>query len=229
MSSLMKLKTEAAALEAQARASGRPLKHCSALEQVAKLHGYKSWRACVATLPEQAVTLDPPLECADMGGEMGGETGNVAMKHYHNPEWGFRLDIPRRWNRFPAVADDIQKYEITRFASNEDGYHVLIIFRHPVDPRKGQKAHLDRIQQQLAASGHFNFAISETVVGSRPASLMTFDKQVEVGFWSVREYFIFDETLAHVLGFGTTDRDRMFPLYDRIVNSFTLLEDPFAD
>jgi hypothetical protein len=39
--------------------------------------------------------------------------------------------------------------------------------------------------------------------------------------WSVREYFILDGTLSYVLGFGTTDRDAMFGLYDRMAKSFT--------
>jgi hypothetical protein len=50
MSPIEKLKAEAVALRKNEMAAGRAMKHCDALEQVAKSHGYASWRACVASL-----------------------------------------------------------------------------------------------------------------------------------------------------------------------------------
>lgn len=47
MSPIEKLKAEAVALREKETAAGRPLKHCDALERVAKSHGYASWRACL--------------------------------------------------------------------------------------------------------------------------------------------------------------------------------------
>jgi hypothetical protein len=50
MSPIEKLKAEAVALREKEIAAGRAIKHCDALERVAKSHGYASWRACVASL-----------------------------------------------------------------------------------------------------------------------------------------------------------------------------------
>jgi len=50
MSPIEKLKAEAVALREKEIAAGRAMKHCEALERVAKSHGYASWRACIALL-----------------------------------------------------------------------------------------------------------------------------------------------------------------------------------
>jgi hypothetical protein len=96
MSSIEQLKSEAAALEAKARAQGHPMKHCDALEQVARNHGYDSWRACRAILGDPisatgtALPEKPPIN-------------NIEMKRYTSRDWNFALDVPVRWNAFPAV------------------------------------------------------------------------------------------------------------------------------
>ena len=38
--------------------------------------------------------------------------------------------------------------------------------------------------------------------------------------WSCRSYYITDGTLLYVLGFGTTNRESMFPLYDKMARTF---------
>ena len=40
------------------------------------------------------------------------------------------------------------------------------------------------------------------------------------GTWSCREYFLAEGTLQYTLGFGTTNKDGMFELYDRMAKSF---------
>lgn len=50
MSPIEKLKAEATALRAAEKVRGLVIKHCDALEHVAKKHGYANWRACVAIL-----------------------------------------------------------------------------------------------------------------------------------------------------------------------------------
>jgi hypothetical protein len=50
MSSIDQLKAEAIALREAEKARGNALKHCDALELVAKKHGYANWRSCLATL-----------------------------------------------------------------------------------------------------------------------------------------------------------------------------------
>lgn len=67
MSPIEKLKAEAVALRQAEAAAGRPLKHCDALERVARKHGYGNWRACLAALgaaPDEADTALPPAEPA---------------------------------------------------------------------------------------------------------------------------------------------------------------------
>ncbi|MFZ1055462.1 MAG: glyoxalase superfamily protein [Opitutaceae bacterium] len=63
MSPIEALKSEAIALRQKKKDLGRALKHCDALEQVAKKHGYANWRTCCAILGDVSQTLaDPPRE-----------------------------------------------------------------------------------------------------------------------------------------------------------------------
>jgi hypothetical protein len=58
MSPIEKLKAEAVVLRENEMAAGRAMKHCDALERVAKRHGYASWRACAASL-DNIKSADP--------------------------------------------------------------------------------------------------------------------------------------------------------------------------
>jgi hypothetical protein len=102
MSSIEQLKSEAAALEAKARAQGHPVKHCDALEQIARNHGYDSWRACRAILGDPASAISTPLSEKP-------SINAIEMKHYNSKEWNFALDIPARWNTFPAVPTKVSE------------------------------------------------------------------------------------------------------------------------
>ena len=126
MSMLDKLRAEAAALEAEARASGNAIKHSAALEEVARRHGYSGWRACVAAFSDAALSDSPP--------------NLFEMTRYKSSEWGFSLDIPARWNIFPTVPTN-SPWEVVRFASHEDGFHTLIVFREPYDPKQSPEEH----------------------------------------------------------------------------------------
>lgn len=135
MSSIEQLKAEAAAFEAKARAQRYPMKHCDGLEQVARNHGYDSCRACRAILGDpvsaiSAALLEKP------------SINNIEMKRCNSKEWEFVLDIPARWNAFPAVPTNSPN-EMIRFASLEGGVHLSIIFRNPYDPKQGRQACVD--------------------------------------------------------------------------------------
>lgn len=69
MSAIEKLKAEAMALRETEKAAGRVLKHCDALEVVARKHGYANWRACIAALaadtPASAVPEAPAVQIAE--------------------------------------------------------------------------------------------------------------------------------------------------------------------
>lgn len=229
MSALDKLKAEAAAQEAVARASGRPIKHCSALALVAKSHGYRNWRACRAALsamvPDSMGATRKKPQMAD-----------VDMKHYRSRDWNFSLDIPRHWNAFPAVSAN-SPYEVIRFASHEDGTHVLIIFRTPWSPRNGSQAYTERWQNDLAQAGFGKFVISETAIGSRqvlvldcnrPMNGANWNMALDGETWTVREYFVFDGTLVYALGFGTNRGHEKIDVYEQISGSFEIWEDPYS-
>ncbi len=162
------------------------------------------------------------------------------MKRYTSAEWNFALDIPKRWNAFPPVSSN-SPLEVIRFASKEDGTHLVIIFRGPRDPKKSLKEVCDHAQQILAKQGFSNFTTTETAIGSRAALVLEFDRpngegrgrwgrffgrwrqlwqRGRGGTWSCREYFFAEGTLQYTLGFGTTNKDSMFELYDRMARSF---------
>jgi glyoxalase superfamily protein len=127
MSSIEQLKS----LEAKARAQGHAMKHCDALEQVARSHGYDSWRACRAILadPVSAISTALPEKPS---------INNIEMNSHNSREWNFALDIAARWNAFPAVPTNSPN-EVIRFASHESGVHLSIIFRNPYDPKQAKR------------------------------------------------------------------------------------------
>jgi Glyoxalase superfamily protein len=215
MSSIEQLKSEAAELEAKARAQGHPMNHCDALEQVARNHGYDSWRACRAILGDPvsatgtALPEKPPIN-------------TIEMKRYASKEWNFALDIPARWNAFPAVPTN-SPHEVIRFASREGGVHYLIIFRNPYDPKQGHQAYVDETKQFLVKGGFANFVQAETTIGSLVVPTLDFDRPDDKGgTWSVRHNFVFYGTLAYVVSFGTTEWHAMLGLFDRIAKTFVV-------
>jgi hypothetical protein len=220
MSPIELLKSEAVALQAKEKALGRLMKHCDALEQVARNHGYENWRACRAVLAATSAAAETPPANAT-------PTGAAGMRRYENSDWNFALDIPTRWNSFPTVPSN-SPYEVIRFASREDGNHLVIIFRKPHDPKKSLKEVSDQVQRVLAASGFGNFTTTETTIKSRAALMLEFDKPQGEGTWSCREYFVAEGTLGYTLGFGTDNKAGMFELYDRMAKSFEILPLPPA-
>jgi hypothetical protein len=141
------------------------------------------------------------------------------MKRYQSAEWNFALDIPKRWHAFPPVSSN-SPLELMRFASKEEGNHLVILFRGPRDPQQPLQEACDQAQQILAGQGFGNFATTETTIGTRAALRLDFDRPQAGGTWSCREYFVAEDTLQYVLGFGTNHKDGMFELYDRMARSF---------
>lgn len=208
MSMLDKLRAEAATLEAEARASGYSIKHSAALEEVAKRHGYDGWRACVAIFSDAALT-----DCT---------SNSLEMKPFRSSEWGFSLDIPARWNSFPAVLTN-SPWEVIRFASHENGFHNLIVFHEPYDPKQSPEEHSKVIQDVLEKQGFSNFVRRTTKIRSKPTVTLDFDKSFEGSVWSCRHYFMIDgSTLAYVLGCGSTKWSEVNDLFDGVAQSFTI-------
>ncbi len=165
----------------------------------------------------------------------------IEMKRYESAEWNFALDIPKGWHAFPPVSRN-SPLEVIRFASKQNGNHLVIIFRGPRDPNQPPKEACAKAQQILAKQGFRNFTTTETTIGSKAALILEFDRPEGVGrgrwgrffgrwqrlwrrrrkggTWSCREYFLAEGTLQYTLGFGTTNKDGMFELYDRMAKSF---------
>ncbi len=141
------------------------------------------------------------------------------MKRYKSSEWNFALDIPKGWHAFPPVSSN-SPAEVIRFASKEEGNHLVIIFRWARDPKKTLREGCEQVQQILTGKGFANFFTSETTIGTRAALMMEFDRAQDGGTWSCREYFLAEGTLHYALGFGTNNKDRMFELYDCMAKSF---------
>ena len=148
----------------------------------------------------------------------------IPMKHYESSQWHFALDIPERWNSFPAVSSN-SPAEVIRFQSHEYGNHILIIFRSPRDPAQPMQSRSDQVKQILASKDFGNFVAGDTTLGSRPALTLDFDKPQGDGIWSCRHYFVAEGTLAYTLGFGTTDKAGMFELFDRIAKTFEIVKE----
>ena len=145
------------------------------------------------------------------------------MIRFESSQWNFTLNIPRGWNSFPPVSSN-SPAEVIRFASNENGSHLLIILRSLRNPKLSPKEKSDKVQQMLADQGFRNFASAGTTIGSKSVPTLDFDKPQGNGTWSCRHYFIAGATLDYTLGFGTTDKAVMFDLFDRVAKSFEFKE-----
>jgi hypothetical protein len=144
------------------------------------------------------------------------------MKHYQNSQWNFALDIPKRWNEFPPVLTN-SPFEVVRFASHEDGNHLLIVFRAPYDPKLSPTDFAGRVEQVLGESGFSNFVIGATTIGSRHVVTLDFDRTEKNGsVWSGRQYYFVDGTIVYTLGFGTNRGDVMFGLYEQMAKTFAV-------
>ena len=146
------------------------------------------------------------------------------MKQYRSSEWKFGLDIPRRWHSMPPQCTNSPN-EVMRFASKEDGTHILIVFREVQDPKQPLQEVSEAVQKILANHGFGNFVHGETAIGSKTALTLDFDRPKESETWSCRHYFVAEGTLRYTLGFGTTRKAEMFELYDRMAKSFEFLAD----
>jgi hypothetical protein len=115
---------------------------------------------------------------------------------------------------------------LIRFAPNENGIHVLIIFRQHHNPLAGLKGHVGKVQQMLASRGFGRFVTAETSVGSKKAITLDFDKPLGGGTWSCRQYSVAEGTLVFTLGFGTNKKTGMLDLFERMAKSFEVLAGP---
>lgn len=141
------------------------------------------------------------------------------MKRYKSSEWNFALSIPRRWHSMPPQCTNSPN-ELMRFASKEDGTHLLIVFREVQDPQQSLQEVSDAVQKVLAGHGFGNFVSGKTNIGPRAALTLDFDKAKDNGTWSCRHYFVAEDTLRFTLGFGTTRKAEMCELYDAMAKSF---------
>ncbi|MBV9878567.1 MAG: hypothetical protein JO025_27800 [Verrucomicrobia bacterium] len=210
MSQIEKLKAEAVELESRQRALDNPIKHCEALEQVAKKYGYSSWRACRARLSDEPEEPDHPEAVP-------------RMKRYRSAEWSFAIDFPAHWNIFPPVPSN-STWEVIRFASKEEGnFHIAIIFRAPRDPKQTPGESLAYIQQRLEPTGFGNFKIGEGPAAGKRVATLDFDKPKDGRTWYCRYYAVEAGTLEYRIGFGSDAPEKIVDIRDRMAKSFVVL------
>jgi hypothetical protein len=215
LSSLNILKSEAAALRSEALLEGRTLGHCAALERVAKAHGYSCWRSCRAALSAK-LPSDPSQAAAIPD-----------FTPYHNQEWGFGLDLPIGWNRFPTVLDESAPFEVARFRSRQGGVdHVLIVFRSPRELGESLQSSVDVVQRALTPLNFVGFARGETKIGVDSALTLESEQMQEEGLWHCRHYLFASGAILYTIGFGTYRKDLGFGLCDSIVRTFYIGDRP---
>ena len=145
----------------------------------------------------------------------------VEMKHYRNEHWKFELDIPARWTVVPT---GVGKNEVAHFISVENGKHQVLVSRHMMRPKQTPKMVVDENQQNLTQKGYTNFVSGETMIGSNRALTLDFETHAPEApdgkTWYCRHYYVIKGNIGYLLAFGTSDRDAMFDVYDRMAKSF---------
>jgi TonB family protein len=146
---------------------------------------------------------------------------NSDMKRYENHDWNFAVSIPNGWNYLPLDPAS-NRYEVVRFGSNKDGTNTFSVSRYILKPGQSLLEILKQIQPGWAQSGFGNFVTAEKAMGHRKAVVQDFSMPRGDGTWSVRQYYVAEGPVLHVLQFGTTDKNIKFELYDRIAESFEI-------
>jgi hypothetical protein len=169
----------------------------------------------------------PGRESASVREDSASSRNEGGMQRYRSPDGTFALDIPTHWRTFPPVRSN-SPIEVIRFASYRDGIHLLIIFRGRRGLGQTLEERCAHVQSILLDKGFRNFVSAETAIGPRAARTLDFDRPQGSATWSCREYFLTEGRVTYTLGFGTTNKVAMFDLYDRIAQSFEILEEDQA-
>jgi beta-lactamase regulating signal transducer with metallopeptidase domain len=163
-----------------------------------------------------------PQSLAQAQGETAGGTNGVTLRHYHNTDWNFGLDVPTSWNRFPPLLSQSPN-ELMRFVSSEQ--NVVSIYRSFFDAQKGFNTYLVAHEDFLQKKGDANFRTGQATLGSRQVVTLEYTRPTAdgTGIWSFRQYFLIQGTVLYLLSFATPSSvpDTLIPLQDRIAQSFT--------
>lgn len=147
------------------------------------------------------------------------------MTHYRSAAWGFELDVPRGWNAFPPPR--FNRYEVIRFASDEQGMHALDIVRLPYDHERSTADFLAQTQQAMAKLGFSSFVKGEATIGSKQVPTLDFQK-TQGQLVHCRQYYIIDGTLLYLLSFSTDRPEAMMDQFAQVAASFTYTDRPEA-
>lgn len=129
----------------------------------------------------------------------------------------------------PEQLDTIIAHELHHWRRKDNlaaAFHMIVealFWFHPLAPSEFAAS----IQDILAKAGFADFVVGETTLGSQKVATLNFDKTSPAGkTWYVRYYFIIinNNTLVYTLGFGTTNREAMFPLYEKMAGTFVSKE-----
>jgi TonB family protein len=141
------------------------------------------------------------------------------VKHFESFDGTFALDIPGSWNPFPADTVNGVSDELIRFISLENGLQGLAISRKSINSGQSLNEYRDQMQKWLADKGSKNFTASETLVRSNRVLLLDYEFPISNPALHCRAYFIEGGKFLYMLGFGSSNPDGMFELYDRMAKS----------
>jgi protein-export membrane protein SecD len=156
------------------------------------------------------------------------QSENSDMKHYKSEDWNFSLDLPKHWAASASLPADISGGAIS-FGSNDNGLEALRIFMVPHDPELSLNEERNSCEKELTGEGYGNFIGTETMIGSKKALILDFDKKVENGTRRDHLYLIPYHSILYGLDFISTRPDASFELYDRIAKTFEFHEPPVVE
>jgi hypothetical protein len=132
---------------------------------------------------------------------------------------GFTVAVPHGWAEFPPMSAN-SPYEVARFARRDHANHLCLVFRMPgsrgLDPRTPAEA----ARARLEASGFGNFALADAAIGARTGARIDFDKPIDAGTWTVREYFVSADDVVYCLALGSSDPAGDAAAFDAMVDAF---------
>jgi hypothetical protein len=172
-----------------------------------------------------SVAIATPLAMSVNAGALAATTAApaadvVEMKRYRNEQWRFELGIPSHWTIMPTgVANGPN--ELARFISTENGRHLVLVSRHLLRPSETPTKILEQNRDSLAKKGYLNFVPGETRIGQHRVLTLDFETTAPDGqLWYTRHYYVIKGQIGYQLAFGTSNREAMFDLYDRMAKSF---------
>lgn len=149
-----------------------------------------------------------------------------------NPDFGYTLKIPTGWrNVGPDIYNSV--YEVARYLRTNDRLHdgiVNLFWDIPGDsPRQaaetGDCSVFDLNRDCLLKEGIEDISIEDVTIASRSATRLDHAYKLgDIENWASRSYFLSVRNTLICLNMGTSNVEADTALYDRIADSFHVIE-----